>query len=84
MAGTPQKVRLTGHAQSDIYAMARALNQLITDFDAHKHKTPTANPGITSPPVSDASGAGSTGGTAALTTATPIYDANTGAAPAAL
>jgi hypothetical protein len=82
MAGTPKKVRLTGRPGDDLYAIAQAVNQLITDFDAHKHKTPTTNPGITSTPVSDTSGSGSTGGTAALTTATPIHDANTGAAPA--
>ncbi len=78
MAGTTKQVRVTAQPGSDVYALAQAVNQLITDFDAHKHKTPTTNPGTTSTPVSDASGSGSTGGTAALTTASKLADANTG------
>lgn len=61
MAGTPVKVRLTGNYYGDVVAMARALNQLITDFDAHTHG------GITV-------GAAASGVPSALTTATPIRD----------
>lgn len=79
MAGTAKAVRLSGNPESDIYQLAKSLNQLIADYDAHKHKTPTTNPGTTSTPVSDASGAGSTGGTAFLTSAQPIHQAMGGA-----
>lgn len=74
MAGTITKVRLEGRPGDYLYEIAKTLNQLIADYDAHKHKTPTTNPGTTSTPVSDASGSGSTGGTAFATTASPIGD----------
>lgn len=80
MAGTPKYVKVTGNPSSDVLALAAAVNALITSFDTHTHKTPTSNPGATSTPTSDAGGSGSTGGTAALTAACPIYDVNTGAA----
>lgn len=80
MAGTAQKVRLTGRPKDMIYQMAVSLNALIDSFDTHTHKTPTSNPGATSTPTSDAGGAGSTGGTAALTAASKITDEN-GTAP---
>lgn len=81
MAGTPQKVRLTGRPKDMIYEMAKAINALIDSFDTHTHKTPTSNPGATSTPTSDAGGSGSTGGTAALTAASKIVD-ESGTAPA--
>lgn len=80
MAGTPVYVKVTGNPSSDVLALSAAVNALIASFDAHTHKTPTTNPGITSTPISNTPDSGSTGGTAALTTATPIYDVNTGAA----
>lgn len=78
MAGTAVFVKVTGNPSSDVLALAAAVNQLITDFDAHTHKTPTSNPGTTSTPTSDAGGSGSTGGTAGLTTAAQMKDVATG------
>jgi hypothetical protein len=68
MAGTAKQVRITGHAESDLYNLIKAFNQLLTDFDAHTHGGVTAGAAATAVPTAS--------------TATPIYDANTGAAPA--
>lgn len=74
MAGTTINLRVLGRLSSEdqIMCLAAQLNKLIADFDAHTHKTPTSNPGTTSTPTSDAGGAGSSGGTAGLTTASKI------------
>lgn len=74
MAGTTKQIHLQGRLSTEDHLMAltAAVNQLIADFDAHTHKTPTSNPGITSTPTSDAGGSGSTGGTSGLTTASKI------------
>ena len=80
MAGNPVYVKVTGNPSSDVLALSAAVNALIASFDAHTHKTPTSNPDITNTPISNTPDSGSSGGTAALTTATPIYDVTTGAA----
>jgi hypothetical protein len=50
MAGANRLVRVTGAADSDVRALADALNQLITDYDAHTHSGVTAGAGVTGAP----------------------------------
>lgn len=53
---------------ADLYLLRNTVDALVTNFNSHTHKTPTANPGATSSPTSDAGGSGSTGGTALAAT----------------
>ena len=62
MAGANRLVRVTGAADSDVRALADALNQLITDFDAHTHS------GVTT-------GASASGAPSVATTSRPVASA---------
>jgi hypothetical protein len=61
MAGTLQKVKRTGRRDSDLLACVIAVNQLISDFDAHTHSGVTV-------------GAGTSGAPSAVTSAGKIAD----------
>lgn len=88
MAGTAVNTKVLSVAGSDLRAAVASVNALVVDvealrtglaalaaaFNAHTHKTPTSNPGFTSIPNTDASGAGSSGGASAVVTVT-TYDA---------